>query len=162
MNTTTSTNGRLSTRTTKTSKPATTAPKATKKERQIRKYVAGALGTVAVFGLATSLSHMAAAVHACWGSETSMLLAWAMAILIDAGMIASELGELVAPPKSKAKSWLRFYMTSAVTLSSALNCLAVFLHADGRYAIIGYVLGLLLPFLLLSLLRGAATLWQDQ
>ncbi|MCI0558903.1 MAG: hypothetical protein MN733_10440 [Nitrososphaera sp.] len=103
--------------------------------------------------LAVSIDHLAYGIQLATGIETWE--AWAMAIAIDAGMIASEFSALVDRPTK----YTRFSVILGLILSGIFNCLAFTYHATtALYIGIGVVLGVLVPTSLYALTQSAHTL----
>lgn len=119
------------------------------------------LGGVSVCGLTLSLAHMSDAIHACWGASSHWWMAACMAATIDAGMLGCECGEMVAPKHSRGRGWMRAYMLSACVLSSMLNCKGALMHAPPDAWLLACILGCVLPWMLLALMRGCVHLWMD-
>ncbi len=102
--------------------------------------------TVLFLILAVSIDHLAYGIQLATGIETWE--AWAMAIAIDAGMIASEFSALVDRPTK----YTRFSVILGLLLSGIFNCLAFTYNASTvLYIGIGVVLGVLVPTSLYAL-----------
>ena len=94
---------------------------------------------VLITTLAVSLEHLAAGIAITTGIATWE--SWAMAIVIDAGMVAAEYAALVDRPTRYTRS----SVILGLVLSAIFNCIAFTVRASMPSAIIGIVLGVLVP-----------------
>lgn len=117
--------------------------------------LAMALAGVVIFGLLVSLTHLADAIHHT--TQTPLLLAWAMAVFLDVGMVASEALDVLGVGSYKDKWPTTVYMGAATLISMALNVYSFTLHAEGTLALsIGVGLGVFIPAGIWLLSKGAA------
>lgn len=131
------------------------APKPSKRLMQIRRYVAGFTGGVGVSALGLSVVHCTDAIHQLMPKH-NVCLAAAMAVVIDAGMIASELSELIGHDEPALVSWARRYMYASILLSMILNAYANVLGSSGLVAnVLAGLLGAIIPALVFMLFKVA-------
>jgi hypothetical protein len=110
--------------------------------------------------LSLSVHHCTEAISLLTGSHWA--LAGLLAIGIDAGMVASELAELVAHGSKADRSvrpWATAYVLVAVFLSVLLNACAFGLHAAAGMVWAAWLLGATVPCLVYALGRVAGHLW---
>jgi hypothetical protein len=119
----------------------------------LRRKIAYGVGGVGVGVLALSVVHCTEAIGLLTGSP--WYLSALLAIGVDAGMVLSELAELVAE-KVELQRWARAYIGLSVGLSMGLNAYAFGMHASIMWA--GVILGFVLPILVLMLGRIAGHL----
>jgi hypothetical protein len=123
--------------------------------------IAGIIGGVAVALTALSLHHLATGVELV--THTSAWQAWAMAIGIDVGFIASELAQLVIG--AKLQKQIAIYLKSTIfgTLlaSAAGNVGANVMYATGWLVAPAVLFGLGVPVLIYLLTRIGAALYID-
>jgi hypothetical protein len=119
----------------------------------LRRKIAYGVGGVGVGVLALSVVHCTEAIGLLTGSP--WYLSALLAIGVDAGMVLSELAELVAE-KAELQRWARAYIGLSVGLSMGLNAYAFGMHASVMWA--GVMLGFVLPILVLILGRIAGHL----
>lgn len=139
-------------------------PKTKTKNRKVNKrcqhlsYVSGSV-CIAVLGL--SVAHCTESITLLTGSY--WFLAALLAVGIDAGMVASELAELLSHGCKGAedvKRWARGYTWGAVAISVILNAYAFGQHAPNGMVWAAWLLGSAIPFLVYALGRVAGYLWQ--
>lgn len=131
-----------------------------RKVGRLARRVAVAVGSVGVGVLALSVHHCTEAISLLTGSHWA--LAGLLAIGIDAGMVASELAELLAHDtraERTAGRWARAYIVTAVLLSVLLNAYAFGLHASAGMVWAAWILGAVIPGLVYALGRVAGHLW---
>lgn len=121
--------------------------------KQLRQQVAYGVGGVGVGVLTLSVFHCTEAITMLTGSHWA--LAGLLAIGIDAGMVMTELAELLAHDKH-TKYWSRAYIALSVAMSMGLNAYAFSQHATVPWA--GGALGVIIPALVLILGRVAGHL----
>jgi len=122
--------------------------------------IALGVGGVGVGVLSLSVHHCTEAISLLTGSHWA--LAGLLAIGIDAGMVASELAELVAHGSKAQRSvspWANGYVVAAVVLSVLLNSYAFGLHAAQGMVWAAWLLGATVPCLVYALGRVAGHLW---
>lgn len=118
--------------------------------RKERKMALRACLFVLILVLAVSIDHLAYGIQLSTGIE--LWESWAMAIAIDAGMIAGEYAALVDKPTR----YTRFSVILGLLLSGIFNCLAFTFHAKSLlYIAIGVTLGILVPTSLYALTQTA-------
>ena len=125
--------------------------------------IAVAIGGVAVTLTALSLSHLAHGITIVTGA--SWWEAWAMAIGIDLGFVALELGQLATVTDKMRRQVSRFARPAIVgTLagSAAMNAFAFAAQAASPWMIAAAVtLGVAIPALIYALTRVGAALYID-
>lgn len=115
-----------------------------------RKYALRACLVILILILAVSIDHLAFGIQLA--TKIELWEAWAMAIAIDAGMIAGEYAALVDKPTK----YTRYSVILGLILSGIFNCLAFTIHAPTMlYLSIGVVLGVLVPTSLYALTQTA-------
>ena len=106
-----------------------------------------AFAGVALAGLGVSLPHLAGEVGTLTGA--SPLAAWFLAIVIDAGMIATKT-HLSSDGSNRNAAWST--VIACTLLSMVLNAHAFASHAVGTFGIVmGIVFGLFLPMFIVSM-----------
>ncbi len=131
-----------------------------RKVGRLARRVALAVGATGVGVLGLSVHHCTEAISLLTGSHWA--LAALLAVGIDAGMVASELAELVAHDtraEATAGCWARGYIATAVLLSVLLNAYAFGLHAAPGMVWAAWILGAVIPGLVYALGRVAGHLW---
>jgi hypothetical protein len=119
------------------------------------------VGGVGVGVLGLSVAHCTESIGLLTGSH--WLLSGLLAVGIDAGMVASELAELVSHGTTAEKSvkpWAIGYTVAAILLSILLNSYAFGLHAADGMQWAAWLLGAVIPGLVYALGRVAGHLWQ--
>ncbi|MGH7773735.1 MAG: DUF2637 domain-containing protein [Candidatus Binatia bacterium] len=110
--------------------------------------------------LAVSFTHLAHGIAMTTG--ISLWESWAMAVAIDAGMIAAEYAALVDKPTR----YTRYSVILGLILSGMFNCIAFtaapLARAAVLYVCIGIVLGVLVPTSMYALAQTAHTLRKPQ
>lgn len=107
----------------------------------------GALGTVALCGLAVSLPHLATEVTALTGAF--WVAGWFLAVVIDAGMIVTKAHISCHGPK-KAVAWT--VVAACTFVSIVLNSHAFYAHATGIFGQVTAVgFGIFLPLFILAI-----------
>lgn len=117
-------------------------------------------GAVGTGMLALSVVHCCEAIQLLTGSHWA--LAGLMAVGIDAGMVTSELGELVSvgsKGEHKVRPWARAYLAGAVGISCLLNAYAFGLHAPAGMVWAAWALGVAIPVGIFVLGKWAAQAW---
>jgi hypothetical protein len=125
------------------------------------KRLAAVCGCVATGVLALSVVHCTQTIVGLTGSH--WLLSALLAIGIDAGMVASEVGEVASHGTSAERTvgrWARGYTLAAIVLSMLLNGYAFAQHASGALTFAAAALGIIIPGLVYGLGRVAAHLWR--
>jgi hypothetical protein len=142
-------------------------PRTTNKQRGGRKALkharrlACAVGCVGVGVLGLSVTHCTESIGLLTGSHWA--LSGLLAVGIDAGMVASELAELVSHGTKAGqhiRPWACGYTVAAVLLSVLLNAYAFGLHAAPGMTWAAWLLGAVIPGLVYALGRVAGHLWQ--
>jgi negative regulator of sigma E activity len=105
------------------------APRVSKAEKEakaarlaIRRKLAAVVGGIGVVAIGLSVVHCTDAISALTGSHWG--LSGMLALAIDAGMVTSELAELLAHDDQGVKTWARRYVIVAVAMSMILNAYA--------------------------------------
>lgn len=151
-------NGRTVKATTKATKPT---PKRTARKR-IAPLQKAALftGGIGVTALALSVIHCTTSI--CLLTGTHWVLGAMLAVSIDAGMVAAEVGEVLAHEYReyrKIKVWTSVYMIIAVLLSMVLNAIGSAQHAQDGYLVFSYALGAIVPVLVYLLFKVSGIMW---
>src|SRR5262249_34930435 len=118
--------------------------------------IALGVGGVGVGVLGLSVVHCTEAISLLTGSHWA--LSGLLAIGIDAGMLFSELAELVShgsKAEAKVRPWALTYVAVAVLLSVLLNSFAFGRHAPESMVWAAWVLGGCIPALVFALARVA-------
>jgi hypothetical protein len=154
------------------SKPAR-ARKATKETKQSstwrkamvrQKIGAAVIGAVGLVATAESLRHQANGVEIMTGVD--LVEAWLMAIVVDLGMISSELaGVLTVAEKVRAEvhRWTKPITIATALLSAFMNSLG-FLQGAGDnivHQVGAVVLGCFIPAMIFGVTRGAVRMFTD-
>lgn len=127
---------------------------------QLRHKAALLAGGTAGSLLALSVAHCTEAISLLTGSH--WCLSGLLAIGIDAGMVASELADLVAHGTStepEVRRWANAYIVVAIALSVVLNAYAFTLHAPAGMQWAAVLLGCVIPGLIYAAGRYAGRLW---
>lgn len=122
----------------------------------------GAIGAVAICLMALSLSHLAAGIELVTGGHGWE--SWAMAIGIDCGFVALELGQIAAFTEKVKRTVARFARPTILATmlgSAALNALAFAWLASGWMIAPAVILGVAVPVMIYSLTRCGVALWQN-
>jgi hypothetical protein len=122
-----------------------------------RQRIAALIGAVATAVLTLSLWHCTEALAALTGSP--LVLSALLAIGIDAGLVACELGAIIGD--GRGKLWCECYVLLAIALSVALNAYASAHHAETMVAV-SAVVGGLIPILVYVGFRAAGHLYRDR
>ena len=128
------------------------------KKNTLARKLSYAVGTVGVSVLGLSVAHCTESITLLTGSHWT--LAGLLAVGIDAGMVSSELAELVGKGE-QVKKWARAYTIIAVLLSILLNAYAFGLHAASGMQWASWTLGAVVPILVYILGRVAGYLYQE-
>lgn len=131
-----------------------------RKGSKLARRVALAIGGVGVGVLALSVAHCTESIGLLTGSHWA--LSGLLAVGIDAGMVASELAELVSHGTAageRVRPWACGYTVAAVLLSVLLNAYAFGLHAPAGMVWAAWLLGAAIPCLIYALGRVAGHLW---
>jgi hypothetical protein len=123
--------------------------------------IAGTIGLVAVAITALSLHHLATGVELVTHSTTWE--AWAMAVGIDIGFVATELGQIVIGEKLRKRIavYLKATIFGTLAASAAMNVGAFASHADGWMLYPAVLMGLAIPALIYLFTRIGAGLYID-
>jgi hypothetical protein len=127
---------------------------------QLRHKAALLAGGTAGSLLALSVTHCTEAIGILTGSH--WCLSGLLAVGIDAGMVASELADLVAHGTSTERDvrrWANAYIVVAIALSVVLNAYAFTLHAPVGMQWAAVLLGCVIPGLIYAAGRYAGRLW---
>ena len=114
------------------------------------------VGGLGCFVLLLSVWHCTEALQSLTGSPFA--LAVLLAVGIDFGLVACEVGSIIG--RGKAKLWANRYIGLAVLLSSILNSYASGTHAE-QMVWLAYVVGTLIPVLVFILAKVAGYLWTE-
>jgi hypothetical protein len=125
-----------------------------------KKKLALAIGGVGVAVLALSVFHCTEALMALTGSHA--VLALLLAVGIDAGMVACELGLIAAKDDKKIFRWGTAYIVLAVVLSCGLNGWASQHNAEEGLKIAAAGVGGLIPVLVFILGKVAGLMWDAE
>lgn len=96
------------------------------KPRPLKQKQACLVGVIAVAGLGLSLSHLGGAIQVL--TNGGVLASLLLAVVIDAGMMASELSLMTAGKQAKAAA--RVYLIGATALSMTLNAFEFGRHSS--------------------------------
>jgi len=135
-----------------------TAKRTASRKLTHRQRVATAIGLVATAVLALSLWHCTEALSVLTG--THLALAALLAIGIDAGLVACELGTIVGD--GDGRIWAQTYVYLAVLLSIGLNAYGTAIHAPQGLAWFASLAGGVIPVLIYLGFRAAGHLWRDK
>ncbi len=122
-----------------------------------RKRVAVAIGAVASVVLLLSVFHCAEAINLLTGMHP--ILAAALAIGIDCGMVGAEVTTVVSQGVAARRA--RLYVAIAVGASAVLNAIASAQHAPEGYVAVACGIGAIVPVLVLLLGQVASHLWTE-
>ncbi len=125
----------------------------------IRKRMALIVGGVGVAVLALSVFHCTEALMALTGSHA--VLSLLLAVGIDAGMVACEMGLILAKDDRKVARWAMAYIILAVVLSCGLNGWASQHNAEEGLKVAAAAVGGLIPILVFILGKVAGLLWDE-
>lgn len=148
--------GRISIR---TSSKAKTSERSLRRSKAVKR-LALAIGAIGVLVLSLSVAHCTESISLLTGSH--WIMSALLAIGIDAGMVASELAELMAHGSKASRKvvlWSRGYTIASIALSILLNSYAFGLHATTGMVWASYLLGACIPCLVYALGRIAGYLW---
>jgi len=142
----------------------TTRKRAKKKAIPFYRIVALLLAGVGVVLLACSLTHLAHGVHMITGDN--WVLAWCLAIGIDAGIIGLKLATVVGQRKPVWKEighTTNFFLVFALSLSAGLNVLSYtdIQLTDSQRFVASVVLGVFIPSFLWGLSQVSSKVWMD-
>lgn len=128
-----------------------------------QRYTSYGTSSVALVLMGLSLSHLAEGIGALTHSGPSH--AWAMAIGVDLGFIALELGQLCTTTESLRRSimtWAGPTIIGTLLVSACMNAYAFASVATGYPSIAAAcVLGVSIPMLIYVLTRVSVALWVD-
>lgn len=147
------------------SSPATPPVRSAAWKRKMRRQRGTSYATagVALVLMGLSLSHLAAGIQALTHSDPAH--AWSMAIGIDLGFIALEIGQLCATSESirtKIMQWAGPTIIGTLTVSAAMNAYAFASVAVGWPVVAAAcTLGVSIPMLIYVLTRVSVALWVD-
>ena len=131
-------------------------------EQRLGRYLVIALGAVVTIMLGVSLEHLASGIREI--THSAVWSAWALAIAIDVGMVASEVALIVLAtfPNIRVADYAYRYVVSTIVISVALNIWA-FWPADSEGAwtamTLAVVLGAGIPLGVYHLTRVAGRIW---
>jgi hypothetical protein len=143
-------------------KPREKVPRLTATEQRLGRHLVVALGAVVIIMLGVSLEHLASGIREI--THSSAWSAWALAIAIDVGMVASEVALIVLAtfPNIRVAGYAHRYVASTIVISIALNVWAFWPPEDDA-TLIGQVLAVILgagiPLGVYHLTRVAGRLW---
>lgn len=142
--------------------PREKVPRLTATEQRLGRHLMVALGAVVIIMLGVSLEHLASGIREI--THSSAWSAWALAIAIDVGMVASEVALIVLAtfPNIRVAGYAHRYVASTIVISIALNVWAFWPPEDDA-TLIGQVLAVILgagiPLGVYHLTRVAGRLW---
>jgi hypothetical protein len=137
-------------------------PRLTATEQHLGRHLVVALGAVVTIMLGVSLEHLASGIREI--SHSTAWSAWALAIAIDVGMVASEVALIVLAtfPNIRVAGYAHRYVVSTIAISIALNVWAFWPPASDA-AVIGMALAIILgagiPLGVYHLTRVAGRIW---
>ena len=137
-------------------------PRLTATEQRLGRHLVVALGAVVTIMLGVSLEHLASGIREI--THSTAWSAWALAIAIDVGMVASEVALIVLAtfPNIRVAGYAHRYVVSTIAISIALNVWA-FWPPQGDPAVTGMVLAVILgagiPLGVYHLTRVAGRIW---
>jgi hypothetical protein len=143
-------------------KPREKVPRLTATEQRLGRHLVVALGAVVIIMLGVSLEHLASGIREI--THSTAWSAWALAIAIDVGMVASEIALIVLAtfPNIRVAGYAHRYVASTIVISIALNVWAFWPPEDDA-TLIGQVLAVILgagiPLGVYHLTRVAGRLW---
>jgi hypothetical protein len=143
-------------------KPREKVPRLTATEQRLGRHLVVALGAVIIIMLGVSLEHLASGIREI--THSTVWSAWALAIAIDVGMVASEIALIVLAtfPNIRVAGYAHRYVASTIVISIALNVWAFWPPEDDA-TLIGQVLAVILgagiPLGVYHLTRVAGRLW---
>ena len=96
-------------------------PRLTATEQRLGRHLVVALGAVVTIMLGVSLEHLASGIREI--THSTAWSAWALAIAIDVGMVASEVALIVLAtfPNIRVAGYAHRYVVSTIAISIALN-----------------------------------------
>lgn len=137
-------------------------PRLTATEQRLGRHLVVALGAVVTIMLGVSLEHLASGIREI--THSTAWSAWALAIAIDVGMVASEVALIVLAtfPNIRVAGYAHRYVVSTIAISIALNVWA-FWPPQGDPAVTGMLLAVILgagiPLGVYHLTRVAGRIW---
>lgn len=137
-------------------------PRLTATEQRLGRHLVVALGAVVTIMLGVSLEHLASGIREI--THSTAWSAWALAIAIDVGMVASEVALIVLAtfPNIRVAGYAHRYVVSTIAISIALNVWA-FWPPHGDPAVTGMMLAVILgagiPLGVYHLTRVAGRIW---
>ena len=137
-------------------------PRLTETEQRLGRHLVVALGAVVTIMLGVSLEHLASGIREI--THSTAWSAWALAIAIDVGMVASEVALIVLAtfPNIRVAGYAHRYVVSTIVISMALNVWA-FWPPSNDMAVIGMALAVILgagiPLGVYPLTRVAGRIW---
>jgi len=137
-------------------------PRLTATEQHLGRHLVVALGAVVTIMLGVSLEHLASGIREI--THSTAWSAWALAIAIDVGMVASEVALIVLAtfPNIRVAGYAHRYVVSTIAISIALNVWAFWPPASDA-AVIGMALAIILgagiPLGVYHLTRVAGRIW---
>lgn len=143
-------------------KPREKVPRLTATEQRLGRHLVLALGAVVTIMLGVSLEHLASGIREI--THSTAWSAWALAVAIDIGMVASEVALIVLAtfPNIRVAGYAHRYVASTIVISIALNVWAFWPPHDDA-ALIGRVLAVILgagiPLGVYHLTRVAGRVW---
>lgn len=150
-------------RTPKTPKAPVTRSASWRRKLARQRYTAYATAAVALVLMGLSLSHLAEGIGALTHSDPKH--AWAMAVGIDLGFIALEIGQLCTMTETVRRSimtWAGPAIIGTLIVSACMNAYAFASVAVGWPVIsAACVLGVSIPMLIYVLTRVSVALWVD-
>lgn len=131
------------------------------KALQRQAYTALGIGGVSVALTALSLDHLAQGVTIV--THTGGWQAWALAIGIDLGFIATELANLTIPEKLRKtiSCYTKPLILGTMLGSAAMNAFAFAADATGWQTYAAATLGVAIPGMIYTLTRIGAAIWID-
>lgn len=144
------------------SEPRDKVPRLSETERHLGRHLVVALGAVIIIMLGVSLEHLASGIREI--THSAAWSAWALAIAIDVGMVASEVALIVLAtfPNIRVAGYAHRYVVSTIVISMALNVWAFWPPASD-VAVIGMALAVTLgagiPLGVYHLTRVAGRIW---
>jgi hypothetical protein len=137
-------------------------PRLNPTEQRLGRGLVIALGAVVTIMLGVSLEHLASGIREI--THSTGWSAWALAIAIDVGMVASEVALIVLAtfPNIRVAGYAHRYVVSTIVISMALNVWA-FWPPGGDLAVVGMTLAVILgagiPLGVYHLTRVAGRIW---
>lgn len=126
----------------------------------LRQRIAYTIGIVGACGLVLSIWHVTEAIHLLTPSAP-VALAVLLAVAIDAGIVACELGAIIGD--GDAQRHCDLVVRCGIAVSAALNALAMAHAVEGQFfAVAAAILGGYIPLQVYWLFRAAGRLWRDK